>query len=222
MSAKTGTPPATKPPSNMSSYATFYIVRHAESEANKAGIRAGQIDFDLSDTGVQQAIERARELKRVKFSAVYSSDLLRAKRTAEIIGLEHTLAVQATKLLRERKWGKELEGKTREETERTLEVFHKMDYQERLKVKVVPDMESDEEIISRFITFLRETAIVYPNKTILIVSHANLIRTFLAHIGYGTHQELSGALKPTGYVKVRSDGVEFIVEKTKGLEKKIV
>lgn len=199
-------------------YCTFYIVRHAESKANESGIRAGQIDYELSEKGEQQAVARAADLKNINFDEAFSSDLIRAKRTAKIIATEHKLAIQATNLLRERAWGKELEGKTREETRKPLEEFHKMNYEERLKVKVFPDMESDEEIIARFITFLRETAILHPTKTILVVSHANLIRTFLTHIGFGSHQELSGALEPSGYVKLKTDGVDFFIEQTKGFK----
>src|SRR5512142_3325277 len=60
------------------------LVRHGESEFNHAGRFAGFSDVDLTDTGRWQ-VERLRErIAEEKIDAVYSSDLKRAVRTAEI------------------------------------------------------------------------------------------------------------------------------------------
>lgn len=199
---------------------TFYIVRHAHSLANEAGIRAGQMDFDLAEKGYEQAQNRAKELSAVHFDAVFSSDLIRARKTAEIIALEHKLEVQTTKILRERAWGEKLEGGTVEETKKLLEEYDKLTKEQKWSVKVFPDMESDEELIGRFTIFLRETAVAYPGKTVLIVCHGNLMRTFLVHLGLGTPQEFHRkAIDPTGYVVVKTDGSDFEVVKTVGIQK---
>ncbi len=207
----------------MNTYCKFYIVRHAESEANKAGIRAGQMDYDLSEEGVEQAKKRAQELLHVQFVAAFSSDLLRAKRTAEIIAIEHKLEIQITQQLRERAWGKELEGGTVEKTTKLLDEWNRLSYEERFKKRVFDDMESDEDIISRFITFLRETAIAFSGKTVLIVTHGNLMRTFMVHLGVGRAQEFPReSLIPTGYMVLESDGVDFFIKETVGINKKKV
>ncbi len=164
--------------------------------------------------------KRAEELLHVQFVAAFSSDLLRAKRTAEIIAIEHKLEIQITKELRERTWGKELEGDTVEKTTKLLDEWNRLSYKERFNKKVFDDMESDEEIMSRFITFLRETAIAYMGKTVLIATHGNLMRTFMVHLGMGTAQEFPReSLIPTGYMVLDSDGVDFFVRKTVGIKK---
>lgn len=63
------------------------LIRHGESEANKNGIIQGHLDFSLTEKGKQQAIEIASNLlkKEMHFQKIYSSDLSRAKETAEII-----------------------------------------------------------------------------------------------------------------------------------------
>src|SRR6185312_16384853 len=138
----------------------------------------------------------------------------RAKKTAEIISAEHNLEVQSRKELRERSWGKQLEGGTVEEMKKMLVDWEKLSYSERFTKKVFEDMESDEEIMARFLAFLRETAFAYPSKTILIVAHGNLMRTFLVHLGLGTVQEFPReSLSTTGYIVLQSDGVEFEVVK---------
>lgn len=204
---------------------TFYIVRHAESEANVAHVFAGHIDPKLTEKGEIQAAKRAQDLKGIDFAAAFSSDLIRAKRTAEIIAMEHKLEVQTTTLLREKNFGN-MEGKRVDQLElqlqKALDEYNKLSTKERAKVRLVDDMENDEEIVTRFITFLRETAIAYPDKNILIVSHGTVMRTFLFHLGFGTPQELPHtAVDNTAYIKLFSDGVEFIIQDTVGIHKAI-
>ncbi len=211
---------------HINSYCTFYIVRHAQPEANIHHIISGQTNPHLSEVGKNQSIERGKSLKDINFDAAFSSDLYRAKETAELIVAERKLALTATKILRERNYGA-VEGKSFDqlgkELQKRMNVYNAMEYKDRHSVKFVPDMESDEEVVGRFITFLRETALAYPGKTVLVVTHGNMMRTLLAHLGFGSIQELShGAAKNTGYYVLKSDGVEFEIVKTVGIEKKQV
>ena len=80
---------------------TIYLVRHGETEWNTEGRLQGQKDSFLTAKGEKQAAQTAEKLKGVKFDAIFSSDLLRAKRTAEIIKLERQLEINTTKALRE-------------------------------------------------------------------------------------------------------------------------
>ena len=63
------------------------LIRHGESVANKNDIIQGHQDFPLTDFGKKQAEEAADYLLSNNFSIekIYSSDLSRAKETAEII-----------------------------------------------------------------------------------------------------------------------------------------
>lgn len=208
----------------MKKQTTFYIVRHGKSEANEKGIISGHADFPLSDTGKVQAIERAKELKDIHFDAAFSSDLSRARETAELIIGERSLAISATQVLRERNQ-EGIQGSSYdelgEELKRLLDEYNAMNYQERFSYKIVPGMESDEEVIVRFTNFLKKTAQEYSGKTVLIVAHGNMMRTLLVHLGVGTHQELGhGAAKNTSYFVLKTDGETFEIEKTVGIEKK--
>ena len=61
-----------------------WLIRHGESETNRDGLWTGWLDVALSEKGRVDA-EKARELlSKTKFDKIYSSDLLRAKTTAEI------------------------------------------------------------------------------------------------------------------------------------------
>ena len=81
---------------------TIYLVRHGETDNNVNDIIQGQMKgISLNTTGKDQAKLAALKLKKIKFDAIYSSDLLRAKQTAQIINLEHNLAIKTHKALRE-------------------------------------------------------------------------------------------------------------------------
>lgn len=204
----------------MNNYCTFYIVRHGQSEANVTGDWG--VDTVLTSLGKEQAHRSKQELSKIPFSAIFSSDFLRAKQTADIIALEHTLEVQATKVLRERNYGI-MEGTNTNmwatEIRDAFEAWYSKEYEQRLKEKMVEGMESDEEVISRTITFLRETALVYPGKNVLVVAHGDLMQTLLVHLGYGKHKQYHfEGIKNTGYVILRCDGVDFFIEGVKDIE----
>lgn len=206
----------------MNNFCTFYIVRHATSEANKLGIRAGQVDFDISEEGKEQALARAKELSPIHFAAVFSSDLQRARKTAEIIALEHKLAVTATKILRERNFGDKIQGKTKDETQELLVEYEAVvDFQARKSMRPVEDMETDEEVVERVLTYLREIALAYPGRNVLVVGHRNMMMQILFHLGFATISDLPRShVNPTSYYVLKSDGTDFEVVKTVGIEKK--
>lgn len=59
-----------------------YFVRHGESEHNALGKFAGSINSPLTSLGITQAKETAELLKNKNISLIFSSDLIRAKKTA--------------------------------------------------------------------------------------------------------------------------------------------
>lgn len=204
---------------------TFYIIRHGETEFNIQGIMQGNTsDSPLTKQGENQASQVAKELSQINFDKVFSSDLLRAKRTAEIITLERKLAVKATQALREQSYGKYEGGKIKafeDELKELLIKYEGLADSKKMHFRLQEGMETDAEVVSRFITFLREIAVAYPGKNILIVSHGDAIKYFLVHTGFATYKELQGrSIDNCSYVKVQSDGVDFFIKETKGINKK--
>ena len=65
--------------------ALLCITRHGETDWNQQGILQGWTDVTLNALGRQQAREMAARFDGTGFSAVWSSPLLRARETAEII-----------------------------------------------------------------------------------------------------------------------------------------
>jgi broad specificity phosphatase PhoE len=89
----------------------LFIVRHGETEANKKGIDAGPLDYPLTRKGVRDVSVIAKVISRVKMSAVYSSPILRAVETAEILARPHKLNVRILEELIEARLKLEFVGK---------------------------------------------------------------------------------------------------------------
>jgi broad specificity phosphatase PhoE len=205
-------------------YCSLYIVRHGETNWNVKNLVQGHTDIPLNKNGEIQAKNLAKKLKRIKFAAVFSSDLLRAKRTAEIIAAEHNLTVISKQVLRERDFGS-FEGQPNQWLNIWRQKLRKgikklTDEEEKIIMEIKKEMEPDEKIIDRFIPFLKEISLAYSGKNVLIVTHGGVLRVFLIKLGFFTEEEsFSHTIKNTAYVKVLSDGVEFFVEEIFGIEK---
>jgi probable phosphoglycerate mutase len=65
---------------------SLYFLRHGQSEANVAHVFAGQKENSpLTELGKQQAEMAADDLKNANITKIVSSNLMRAKQTAEIV-----------------------------------------------------------------------------------------------------------------------------------------
>lgn len=65
----------------------IYLARHGQNEDNVEGILNGHRDRPLTELGRKQAAELAEKIanERINFDAIYSSPLIRAYETAEIV-----------------------------------------------------------------------------------------------------------------------------------------
>lgn len=199
-------------------YCTIYIVRHGETDWNVAHRIQGHSDIPLNKVGEQQAKKLRKTLGHISFAAVFSSDLSRAKRTAELAMLEKEIAVQTLAVLRERNFGS-LEGKNVDDFFALEKLRRNLKKEQQLQHRLVPDMENDAELIARIITFLREVAVGYIGKNVLVISHGGIMRMLLMHLGFSNEEYPVTKIENTAYIKLRSDGVDFFIDETKGITK---
>ena len=70
------------------------FLRHGQAENNTKKILAGRSPgVNLTETGIEQAEQSGRMLKKLNISAIYSSSIDRAKQTADIVGKHCDLEV---------------------------------------------------------------------------------------------------------------------------------
>src|SRR6185436_14084383 len=109
----------------------MYLIRHGEIEPASMGKLIGRTDVALSERGVEQARRLAEKLSSVRLDAVYSSDLRRASRTAEIIAghnQERTRLSEAWREIDMGEWeSRSLSALNDDEPERVASLFNDPD-----------------------------------------------------------------------------------------------
>jgi broad specificity phosphatase PhoE len=154
---------------------TLLLVRHGETDWNRDGRWQGHSDTHLNEIGRAQAERVAGELDGV--DVVYSSDLARARETAEIIARRLDLPVLFDSRLRERSFGA-WEGLTAGEIEADFRDAHL-----RWLAGEGPgadDAEPFEAFGQRVGVALEEILERHPDETVLVVAHGGTIRVIHA------------------------------------------
>jgi broad specificity phosphatase PhoE len=200
----------------------IYLVRHGQTEWNEKRITQGQSESNISKIGIKQAEKVGEKLKNIEFSAIYSSDLSMAHRTAEIIKLNRKLIIRTSKLLRGRSYGS-FEGKHIDVYKNTLR--NKIEERETLpeneyaSFRLAPFIETDEELITRVFKKLKKIVTMHLNGNVLIVTHGGNIKNLLIKIGNMKRKLLTeGSFKHGGYMKLLSDGKNFSIEEMEGIK----
>lgn len=205
-------------------FCTLYIVRHGESENNVREDLKKEFVIDkygsaLTEKGKAQASKLASKLKSVHFDAIFSSDLTRAKETAKILRLVREIAVQTTEVIRERNYGK-WHGRYHLIRDGLQKKIGELAEEEKMSF-VYDDVETEKNAVSRLITFIREIAVAYSGKNVLVVCHAGIMRMFLIKLGYASYHEIPPhSLENTGYFVLESDGTDFLLKEVRGVHRK--
>ena len=145
------------------------LVRHGETIWNREGRCQGASDIPLSEIGHEQAQALAAALSREVVHAVYSSDLVRARQTAEAIAARHRLPVLADARLRELNQG-ELEGQGLKEMLAGRPELLKQWLDQPADV-CMPGGESMRAMQARSGRAVEEIAHRHPDQTCIIVGH---------------------------------------------------
>ncbi|HEX2045072.1 MAG TPA: histidine phosphatase family protein [Gaiellaceae bacterium] len=151
---------------------TIFLARHGQSDWNAARRWQGHADRPLNEAGRAQADALAERMDEIDLDAVYSSDLRRARETAEVVAGRKNLPVQALRDLREVDVGS-WSGLTRAEAEeRFPEGFRRwLDGGPGWE-----DGETYEEMSARIERAVRAIAAEHPDSRVLLVSHGGPIR----------------------------------------------
>ncbi|HUN67566.1 MAG TPA: histidine phosphatase family protein [Burkholderiales bacterium] len=81
------------------------VVRHGETAWNAEHRVQGQLDVPLNAIGQAQALAASKVLAQEKFDAIYSSDLSRARQTAQPTASAISMEMRLERNLRERHYG---------------------------------------------------------------------------------------------------------------------
>jgi len=168
-----------KPPTRL------VLVRHAVT-AHTGPLLSGRMPgIDLSEKGVGQADATAQRLAKLPIAAVYASPIERTTQTAQQIAAHHTLVVQPLPGVIEADYGDWTGGKIAD--------LAKTDEWKVVQVAPsrarFPNGESITEMQSRTVAALDEIVARHPHETVVVVSHADPIKSAIAHYS-GMHLDL--------------------------------
>ncbi len=150
------------------------LIRHGVTAWNRERRFQGQTDIELDEEGLAQAALTGRRLAAWQVDAVYTSDLSRARQTAEPIAAVRGLPVHIEPRLRERHYGS-FEGRTHEELERhQAEAWRR--WRQREPDFVLPGGgESLRAFHARVAAALSELARAHRGQTVVAVTHGGVL-----------------------------------------------
>ncbi|WNQ12464.1 histidine phosphatase family protein [Paenibacillus aurantius] len=141
---------------------TIGFVRHGVTDWNVQGRAQGQHDVPLNELGREQARMLGKRLAAEGWDLIFSSDLSRARETADAIAEAMGRSVDGYDVrLREKTHGR-LDGTVEaERVEKWGPNWRELDH----------DEESAESVRERSLDFLKEITETYPGRKVLVVSH---------------------------------------------------
>jgi len=145
----------------------IYLVRHGEVPHN-ASHQYNTKDEDLTDIGIKQALEVKEKIKDIDFDIIYSSPLIRAKNTAQII-TDNNSNIVFDDRLKERSCGS-LSGQP-------LEVTNRVEYWNYYTDIQYGTSENIQQFFKRVYDFLDELK-TKDYKKVLIVGHSGISKAF--------------------------------------------
>ena len=155
----------------------IYLLRHGEVQGAETRRFIGHLDVPLSPRGERQCALQAARLRGLRLAGLFSSDLTRARRSAEIIGAPHCLAPTLVPALREMDMGR-WDGLTAGEIRaREPEAF--ADWMSRIGEFPFPDGESVPDLLARVAPAFDAIVAAHAGEAVAIVAHGGPNRALL-------------------------------------------
>jgi probable phosphoglycerate mutase len=180
------------------------LVRHGETDWNRDQRFQGHADPPLNDTGRAQARALADELAAERIDAIYTSDLARARETAELIAERAGVPFVLEPQLREVDVG-EWQGLTRPEIEERfpegMRNWHEHGHGWE-------SGETYEQLAERVLEALERIVRRHPDERVVVVGHGGTIRAIRAHVDESTVVEHRRVLPAASNCEVFRIGAE--------------
>lgn len=157
------------------------FVRHGETDWNVAHRMQGHTDIPLNENGRAQAACGREYFASMKgeIAGFFSSDLLRASQTAEIIAEPHGMAVERDSRLREMNLGV---FQTYDRTESEAKYPAEWASYGASRTFKIPGGESKVELYNRVAAGVEDIAAKFAGKTIIVVAHGGALRAIHARL----------------------------------------
>ena len=165
----------------------IYLIRHGQTERNRANVLQGRSDVPLNDRGRQQAAAAGQKLREagVSFSRIYTSPLIRAVETAQIVTGKCRLETDPR--LIEMDYGP-YEGTDLHHPPEELTAF----FRDITHMPAPAGMEPLDHVVERMGSFLEELRRAGIGGNILISTHAIAMKGALEYLTPGSNGSFWG------------------------------
>ncbi len=158
----------------------LYLIRHGEVEGASEGRLIGRTDAPLSTRGLDRSHQLADALADAQLSAIYSSDLQRARATAEIIASKNGLTVTGNPKWREIDMG-QWEGLTMKRIHDENPELVKQLFADPSSFQY-PGGESFATFITRIQSALEDLLSQHANERVVLVTHGGVCRVIIGNV----------------------------------------
>ncbi|MBO5093361.1 MAG: histidine phosphatase family protein [Lachnospiraceae bacterium] len=157
----------------------IYLVRHGETNWNKEGRVQGSEDIPLNEYGIELAEITSEQMKEIPVDVIFSSPLIRAQKTAEIMRRDRKIEIITDARLREMGFGV-CEGTLMKEAiaDENNPLHNFISAPGLYEAK---DGENFSDVIARARSFMEEVLLPAQGKyeTVMLTAHGAFIRCFL-------------------------------------------
>lgn len=160
----------------------IYLIRHCEAMGNLKRVFQGSTDCDISETGAKQLEYLKERFKNIRLDAIYSSPLIRARKTAEAAAFGKGLEIITRQNLTELNGGV-LEGRPFQEAFNSIAGLadtwnnHPQDF--------APEGgEAMRNAYVRIYDEITELVRINRDKTVAAVSHGGVLRCLMCRVLY--------------------------------------
>ena len=184
------------------------LIRHGQSIWNAANLFTGWTDVELSEKGLLEAKDAGKKLSHINLDLVFTSNLIRAQKTAEIILEENTKSENVNTIkdfrLNERHYG-DLQGMNKDDARKEFgeEQVH---IWRRSYDMPPPNGESLKMTAERTLPYFDEMIIpeLKEGKNILIAAHGNSLRSIVMKLEDIDQESIVKLEIPTGVPRIYS------------------
>ncbi|MGN0391100.1 MAG: histidine phosphatase family protein [Wujia sp.] len=197
----------------------IYIVRHGETLWNKEKRLQGRTDIDLNENGRDLARKTGEALMNTRIDRIYSSPLMRARETAELIRNGREIEIVTDDRLKELCFGS-FEGQDFSKLIRDESLTFRYFFKQPELYVPSPDAETLEQLIARAGDFMQEVIepLADQCERVMIVAHGALNKGIMSYIkGHGIDAFWSGGLQQNCNVIIvdYTDKKYTIIDETK-------
>lgn len=187
------------------------LIRHGETDWNRELRFQGHVDVSLNATGLEQARRIAARMAGEKAVALYVSDLLRARQTAQPIGTQLELQPFTETGLREQSFGR-VDGMRVDD----IKEQHPQAWEGWLRFEedyAMPEGESTRQFHARVMDAVKRVVAAHPDQTVVVVTHGGVLdMIYRTARALGLNGPRQSDIPNAGFnrVRVRGDAIDIL------------